>query len=618
MRLINAHSLQLEEVWDENEKQYAILSHRWEDGDVGFFQMQDLVAASEWKGFTKIRKVCKQALRDGYSHVWVDTCCINKASSAELSEAINSMYRWYQASAICYAFLSDVDVDTQYPKVLQEQIDRSKWFTRGWTLQELLAPKQVVFFNRHWAALGSKQSLSRVLTDRTRIDEGILNGEPLSTRSIAQRMSWASSRETTRLEDLAYYLLGIFDVNMPMLYGEGKRAFIRLQEEIIKQSDDHTLFAWKIQHYEQCGLFADSPRAFKDCGKMKSMLSPKGRSPYSMTNRGLSIKLWMTPFKTDTYLACLECVDESLLEDTASSDQYRLGMFLRRLAENDQYAKVEHERNTFLQLRASHWDYERLVSPDAFLTTRPVKEVTVNVRQRLTSHAIDNFSTLLNPFKDCVNGFRLVTPELIKEPNVDDDSNPDRNRFKICEPSWNAEGHIMFMKPGSCGNVGFCLQDQNASMRAFKLGFDFDYNPICFVVTSDGRINVYNKVKRLPEHRSDGRISRIGLQDDLAYSIQWTEETKVQYPSTYRDKPFDTPAWSRVHNGVAWELENEPGLWVLKGDRISGLHVELMGSKKIATLHIARAGFQNKIVWDVSIEDLHYNEKKGVFRRMFT
>ncbi|KAI6002305.1 hypothetical protein F5J12DRAFT_906395 [Pisolithus orientalis] len=147
-------------------------------------------------------------MRDGYTWLWIDTCCIDKRSSAELSEAINSMYRWYRNSQMCYVYLND-------------------WFSRGWTLQELVAPKEAEFFNKSWVSIGIKQDLTSLLEDITRIPEK-------SVRAVAHIMSWAADRKTTRVEDRAYSLLGLFGVNMPMLYGEGSKAFQRLQLEIIR------------------------------------------------------------------------------------------------------------------------------------------------------------------------------------------------------------------------------------------------------------------------------------------------------------------------------------------------------------------------------------------------
>jgi len=170
-------------------------------------------------------------------------CCIDKTSSAELSEAINSMFRWYQKASVCYAYLADVLKDTD-PDKDPEEFSRSRWFTRGWTLQELVAPKNVVFYSRSWKNIGTKERLCNTISTITGIDIDTLLGEDVTFVSVANKMSWASGRRTTRTEDMAYCLLGIFDVNMPLLYGEGKKAFLRLQEEILRSSYDHSLFAW--------------------------------------------------------------------------------------------------------------------------------------------------------------------------------------------------------------------------------------------------------------------------------------------------------------------------------------------------------------------------------------
>lgn len=166
-----------------------------------------------------------------------DRCCIDKQSSAELSEAINSMYHWYAESAVCYAYLQDVQT--------LDDVRASRWFRRGWTLQELIAPANVVFLNREWQDLGDKSELGPLIESITGIEAGFLHGDPLAEASIATRMSWASRRETARQEDMAYCLLGIFDINMPLIYGEGPKSFQRLQEEIYKLNpEDHTLYAW--------------------------------------------------------------------------------------------------------------------------------------------------------------------------------------------------------------------------------------------------------------------------------------------------------------------------------------------------------------------------------------
>lgn len=192
----------------------------------------------------KIIRCCAYAKANGYGYIWVDTCCIDKTSSAELSETINSMGEWYARADVCYAYLYDVDVEEK-PREQGSRFRRNKWFTRGWTLQELVFPRRVVFLSCDWKILGTKGSLCRELEDITSITSDVLTGgRDLQSVSIAARMSWASRRQTTRLEDEAYCLLGIFGVHMSTIYGEGRNAFIRLQEEILKTTSDQSLFAW--------------------------------------------------------------------------------------------------------------------------------------------------------------------------------------------------------------------------------------------------------------------------------------------------------------------------------------------------------------------------------------
>ncbi|KAE9379683.1 HET-domain-containing protein, partial [Stipitochalara longipes BDJ] len=219
---------------------YAILSHRW-GKDTEEVTYRDLIdgTGKNKVGYKKIRFCGEQARRDGWHYFWVDTCCIDKSSSAELSEAINSMFSWYKNSTICYVFMDDVTEHTC------ENLVGSKWFTRGWTLQELIAPSNVVFYDSLWNRLGTKKTLQGDITSITGIQGNFLLGTNLETASVAKKMSWAATRTTKRIEDIAYSLLGIFDINMPLLYGEGIKAFRRLQEEIIKlYPEDHSLYAW--------------------------------------------------------------------------------------------------------------------------------------------------------------------------------------------------------------------------------------------------------------------------------------------------------------------------------------------------------------------------------------
>jgi len=247
MRLLERRSngeVSLTDFFEDKIPPYAILSHRWgADGEeVTFQELMDGTGKGK-AGYDKIQLCGKQAERDRLQYFWVDTCCIDKSNSTELSEAINSMFRWYGSAAKCYVYLSDVsksafDTDNVTEQLPWESAFRqSTWFTRGWTLQELIAPASVQFFSRDWEELGGRASLERQICEITGIPVKALQGSPLSGFSVIERMSWAKKRQTTREVDKAYSLLGIFSVYMPLIYGEGEEnAFHRLREEIDKAS----------------------------------------------------------------------------------------------------------------------------------------------------------------------------------------------------------------------------------------------------------------------------------------------------------------------------------------------------------------------------------------------
>ena len=229
---------------DEIPYPYAILSHTWRlDGsEVTFKDVVEGTAKSK-AGYDKIRFCGEQAAYDGLHYFWVDTSCIDKSSSAELQEAINSMFHWYRNAAKCYVYLSDVsspafDTNDKFNQLSYESAFRqSRWFTRGWTLQELLAPASVEFFSQEGKRLGDKKSLERQIHEITGIAVPALQGTSLSQFSVDERFKWAQNRETTRKEDWAYSLLGIFDIFMPLIYGEGREnAVIRLRKEISEAS----------------------------------------------------------------------------------------------------------------------------------------------------------------------------------------------------------------------------------------------------------------------------------------------------------------------------------------------------------------------------------------------
>ncbi|KAK6070977.1 het domain-containing protein [Seiridium cupressi] len=352
MRLIDTHTHLLLEPWKAAGKEYAILSHTWGAEEVIFQEWEQLFPSGAIKGqcphvrhtgienkagYHKVIQACEQAKRDGICWLWSDTMCINKESSAELSEAINSMYKWYSEAKICYVYLTDVtfpdreshlgmfagqsDVKGWFlnamehkrddlMRIMQSRFMNCRWWTRGWTLQELLAPLHVVFFSEDWTLLGRKSEIAPWVSVSTKIHKEVLEDRAkIKSYSIAQRMSWAADRTTTVVEDMAYCLLGIFDINMPMLYGQGRNAFRKLQEEIINRSDDQSIFAWTCimsQAQPWTGAFAVSPESFRDCGSIVHDIEA-ARIPFSLTNLGLKLKKSYTvqkaPAAIDIHLA---------------------------------------------------------------------------------------------------------------------------------------------------------------------------------------------------------------------------------------------------------------------------------------------------------------------------
>lgn len=388
MRLLNVHNLSLRDFNETNTPEYAILSHTWQEGEeISFADMEALRPEIMHRtGYHKIERCAKEIARLGYHWVWIDTCCIDKSSSAELSEAINSMFAYYRDAAVCLAYLNDVQLDYgakhasmayQLPaqtlharakhngaQLLFTHMKSSRWFTRGWTLQELIAPDNLMFYARDWTYICDKNFVLDDLSQLTNISTDILGGLDPSSASIAQRMSWAAHRQTTRTEDLAYCLLGIFAINMPLLYGEGHRAFTRLQEEIIKSSTDQSLFAWDaipedVDSVSSIpGILAPGPWAFAGCRDVieASAQEWEGSQTYSLSTSGLGIQLRLDPVykpssalsfdggqitpsgEPDGWLAILNCLknpagtsaERTALRCTILLEQLQPGIFVRR------------------------------------------------------------------------------------------------------------------------------------------------------------------------------------------------------------------------------------------------------------------------------------------------
>lgn len=373
---------------------YAILSHCWykDRDEVRFKEIEeltsDLVRQSlrNRPGYQKILQCCKLASKDRLDWLWVDTCCINKESSAELTEAINSMFRWYDRADRCYTYLHDVNTD-HFPteRNMTNHSDQDshletqgwpKWFSRGWTLQELIAPDTVLFFNHDWKLIGNKKHLAADLEDITCIPSCVLAyGMDAYRPSIAQIMSWAANRKTKRTEDRAYSLLGLFGVHMPMLYGEGKNAFRRLQLELIRMTNDHSIFAWDRQSAGWSGsVLADDPSAFWDCDDIVKMepdqyltalkelnfdekfsISAESLRTYSVTNAGIQISLPVKRCRgfNSIFEARLAC------RHSSDSDSLPIGIFLASFKSNSYrvFGKFDPTPGTSIQFQPLYLAY---------------------------------------------------------------------------------------------------------------------------------------------------------------------------------------------------------------------------------------------------------------------
>ncbi|KAI0098181.1 heterokaryon incompatibility protein-domain-containing protein [Nemania sp. FL0031] len=344
--------------------EYAILSHTWisPKDEVTYQDFKNRRSDIEndiykQKGWAKLKRYCDRAARDGWDWAWMDTCCIDKTNPADTQEAINAMFRWYQNAGICYTYLEDVDANTALDRlsltsgssimsldldtisgkdnvadpasfphmILSSLLIKAKWFTRGWTLQELLAPPYLVFVDCAWRRIGTREHWTPEIKKACRIEAKHLSGfnpADYTSCSIAMRLSWASNRETTVEEDETYSLLGLFGISLPLIYGEGRlRAFNRLQRELITVYNDDSIFAWKAllpsnkygpgTHHRgdksKHGILAPSIREFWDASSIHSF--GLDVNTFSMTNRGLEInaKRWRSKNDRTKCLIGLNC-----------------------------------------------------------------------------------------------------------------------------------------------------------------------------------------------------------------------------------------------------------------------------------------------------------------------
>lgn len=460
---------------------------------------------------------------------------------------------------------------------------KSEWFCRGWTLQELLAPEDLRFYDRDWNYLGDKSSLGDLVSTATGIDVGVLAGrKQLWACSVAERMSWAAQRATTRVEDRAYSLLGIFDVNMTMLYGEGPKAFIRLQEEILKSLDDHSIFAWGGLQRGLPGLLAPRPENFASSGDVESTSERIGRRAYSVNNRGVYGKIPLIPYTLDTYLTFLPCVRRNPGGQTAL-----IGIFLRRLHEDDQYMRVPMDGNDFMQ-NTEEW--VRSHGRNSYVVARDI-----SVRQRPFLRTQIGFVYL-----DRIQGFRLNESLLARNNNSDP-------LFSI-EGMWSSQSRIVSLPPGArkihrVGSID--IGPQNLEINTVRFGFDSHYNAVVFLTRKD--------------------VTYSEAEDERGVFLQnfkqvAEEEEPVRLLPSGESFQNGAPAlgghWSKsqqLPNGttLAFMSPNVDGFWALKADRLDGLDVHIIrrnslsnpkSHRRVGHVKLSRTILDNRLIWDLHID----------------
>ncbi|KAG2745551.1 hypothetical protein P692DRAFT_201076993 [Suillus brevipes Sb2] len=239
---------------------WVMLSHRWESKEPRLHDIQDngVYTLDPVGTVVKLQTFCKTARDAGYRWAWVDTCCIDQNNNVELQESVNSMFVWYRHSTLTIVYLADV-----LPSSEPGALANSTWNTRGWTVQEFLAPSTVLFYRADWtlylndSSPNHKESaiIMRELEDSTGIDAQALVAFRPGMRGAREKLRWASSRVTTVQEDIAYSLFGIFHVHLPVIYGEKRQnALGRLLQEIIAHSGDITALDWigKASEFNSC------------------------------------------------------------------------------------------------------------------------------------------------------------------------------------------------------------------------------------------------------------------------------------------------------------------------------------------------------------------------------
>jgi hypothetical protein len=455
MWLLNTQTLKLEAFLGKIPS-YAILSHRWEDEELSFGDVTP--EYQHLKGYQKVKAFCEEAEKNDFQYVWVDTCCIDKKSSAELGEAINSMYMWYERADICYAYLCDIQGN--------RGIAESSWFTRGWTLQELLAPTSLQFYDSRWSPIASRYELSAELEVITGIPQLALRSFRHDDFCVAEKMAWAARRQTTREEDSAYCLLGLFNVNMPLLYGEGSKAFLRFQEEIMKVSTDLSILLWQGRASPMNGMLAAAPSSFKKDGRIPLNL-PRHKTLFNITrgwttnNAGTDLQLHVYPylFTRETNKIFLACVHEInnlwhaeygiFLEELNGPESQVMPVYRRVSVDGDAWIKIELPHRNARRLGSLRQVFITRHAPVNYRKANGIRGIRVALELPLSATCTARYGLIADHYRALKDGPAL--PEL--------EQTTSKCIFRIAPPTdLNLFGHVVIkLAPGVEIFVGFGL-----------------------------------------------------------------------------------------------------------------------------------------------------------------
>ncbi|KAJ9606982.1 hypothetical protein H2200_008993 [Cladophialophora chaetospira] len=491
MRLINVQTLRMKEFFEPDIPPYVILSHRWQKDEITLQEYEQGDAPSSCS-YHKIENLRRLAVEENIEWIWLDTCCIDKRNSTELSEAINSMFKWYARSQFCVAYLFDIESGVN-------DITTSSWWTRCWTLQELICPSRVCFYDRDWKYLGAKSDLRSQISTVTGIDEDTLSGSDPLRCSVAQRMSWAAGRNATRIEDEAYSLLGLFDISLPMLYGDGEKAFMTLQERIAQSSEDQSIFAWDIFLDEARrgpnprsfqmglnGLFARSPAAFAACGGVRLTDRKEANRDHAFAFIGLGIELRAPakPYEMRTYACALECSRDNEGADT------REVIILKELDDHEHYARICVGSKSVLTMPASDFASKEVGRPRRFRVRQLIRNAAANMDYGFQIRSLS--------LPDCDASEMRKTSIVSRNGSLS---------------KWQSQPQMVYLPTLCSGTAGMLILPTPLVWRSWRhlkwirLGFDADFSPFCVLGYKDP-----DAVKPV---RRNGVVARDAGQDPL-------------------------------------------------------------------------------------------------------